>query len=80
MCTAKPPSGSFCQHVTSITLDPRRQDPQDHRLQLLESHRGGLGQTGIIAQATLQLTPTKGDMMLVTNNALQQLGSPRGFS
>jgi len=60
-------AGSFCQHVTAITLiqgeTPREITPK--ATALWKSTCGGLGQTGIIAQATLQLTPTRGDMMLV---------------
>jgi decaprenylphospho-beta-D-ribofuranose 2-oxidase len=61
-------AGSFCQHVTSITLI---QGDTTHKITpksaaLWKATCGGLGQTGIISQATLQLTPTKGDMMLVT--------------
>lgn len=60
-------AGSFCQHVTAITLvqdKPRRITPKSGTL--WKATCGGLGQTGIIAQATLQLTRTRGDMMLVT--------------
>jgi len=59
--------GSFCQHVTAITLiqdKPRKITPKSGAL--WKATCGGLGQTGVIAQATLQLTPAKGDMMLVT--------------
>jgi decaprenylphospho-beta-D-ribofuranose 2-oxidase len=61
-------AGSFCQHVTSITLI---QGDKTHTITpktaaLWQATCGGIGQTGIIAQATLQLIPTKGDMMLVT--------------
>lgn len=60
--------GSFCEHVIAITLiqgeTTRKVTPKDAGL--WKSTCGGLGQTGIIAQATLQLTPAKGDLMLVT--------------
>ena len=61
-------AGSFCQHVTEITLKQgdgeRTITPADDGL--WRATCGGLGQTGIILSATLQLTRTKGDMMLVT--------------
>ena len=60
-------AGSFCQHVTAITLiqdEPRKITPKTGALWLATC--GGLGQTGLIAQATLQLVRTRGDMMLVT--------------
>jgi decaprenylphospho-beta-D-ribofuranose 2-oxidase len=61
-------AGSFCQHVTAITLvqgDTRKKiTPKSGGI--WKATCGGLGQTGLIAQATLQMTPAKGDMMLVT--------------
>lgn len=60
-------AGSFCQHVTAIKLiqdKPRNIAPKSGAL--WKATCGGLGQTGIIAQATLQLTRAKGDMMLVS--------------
>jgi decaprenylphospho-beta-D-ribofuranose 2-oxidase len=60
-------AGSFCQHVTQIMLlqgTPRKITPKTGSLWMATC--GGLGQTGIITQATLQLAPAKGDMMLVT--------------
>lgn len=60
-------AGSFCEHVTSITLiqdKPRKITPKSGAL--WKATCGGLGQTGLIAQATLQLVKTRGDMMLVT--------------
>jgi hypothetical protein len=56
-------SACHVDHAGSGATRPARSYP---KFVSSESHRGGLGQTGIIAQATLQLTPTKGDMMLVT--------------
>ncbi len=60
--------GSFCENVTAITIvqgdTPRKITPKNTGL--WKSTCGGLGQTGIITQATLQLTRTKGDLMLVT--------------
>lgn len=60
--------GSFCQHVLSIDLiqeKVRRITAKDDA-DLWRATCGGLGQTGVIARATLQLIPTKGDMMLVS--------------
>lgn len=60
-------AGSFCEHVTAITLvqdKPRKITPKSGAI--WKATCGGLGQTGVIAQATLQLTPAKGDMMLVS--------------
>ncbi|MCF2869794.1 FAD-binding oxidoreductase [Octadecabacter sp. G9-8] len=60
-------AGSFCRHVTAITLiqdKPRKITPKSGAL--WKATCGGLGQTGIIAQATLQLTRARGDMMLVS--------------
>jgi len=61
-------TGSFCEHLTSITLiqgdTTLAITPKDTKL--WKATCGGLGQTGIITQATLQLIPAKGDLMLVT--------------
>ncbi len=61
-------AGSFGQHVTAITLiqqgKPRRITPKDAGL--WQATIGGLGQTGVITAATLQLAPCKGDVMTVT--------------
>jgi len=60
--------GSFCHHVTDITV---LQGGTLHYLTpstapMWRATCGGLGQTGIITQASLQLIRAKGDMMLVT--------------
>jgi decaprenylphospho-beta-D-ribofuranose 2-oxidase len=61
-------AGSFGQHVTEVTLNQngksRRVRPGDKSL--FQATLGGLGQTGIIASAKLQLMPCKGDLMMVT--------------
>lgn len=61
-------AGSFCQHVIEITLvqgeASRKITPKSGAI--WKATCGGLGQTGIIAQATLQLAPARGDMMLVS--------------
>lgn len=60
--------GSFGQHVTAITLlqgGARRQiTPKNKRLWAATC--GGLGQTGVIENATIRLMRTKGDVMMVT--------------
>jgi decaprenylphospho-beta-D-ribofuranose 2-oxidase len=60
--------GSFGQHVVAITLvqngKTRRITPKDAGL--WQATIGGLGQTGIIASAELQLLRCKGDVMMVT--------------
>jgi decaprenylphospho-beta-D-ribofuranose 2-oxidase len=60
-------AGSFCQHVTAITLmqeTSRHITPKSGAV--WKATCGGIGQTGIIKAATLQLTPARGDMMLVS--------------
>lgn len=61
-------AGSFGQHVTRITLiqngKPRTITPNNKTL--WKATIGGLGQTGVIVSATLQMTRCKGDIMLVT--------------
>ncbi len=61
-------AGSFGQHVTEITLLQGKKTlkitPKDEAL--FKATVGGLGQTGIIASATLQLQRCKGDLMMVT--------------
>ena len=61
-------AGSFCQHLISITLiqgETTIEVTPDSGA-LWQATCGGLGQTGIITQATLQMARVKGDMMLVT--------------
>ncbi len=62
--------GSFGQHVKSITLigsdgKPRVIGPRRSGA-LFRATVGGLGQTGVIASAKLQMIPCKGDVMMVT--------------
>lgn len=61
-------AGSFGQHVTEITLLQNGQtlviSPADDSL--WRATIGGLGQTGIIASATIQMKACKGDVMMVT--------------
>lgn len=60
--------GSFCQHVTHITLlqGETTQTITPETEALWAATCGGIGQTGVILSATLKLTPAKGDLMLVT--------------
>lgn len=61
-------AGSFGQHVLSLTLlgkDGARQVTPDETPDLFRATLGGLGQTGVILSARLQLVPCKGDMVRV---------------
>lgn len=61
--------GSFGQHVAAIRLirnGKTRDVTPDKDPDLFRATVGGLGQTGIIAEAVLKLMPTKGDLMMVT--------------
>ncbi|WP_108482707.1 FAD-binding oxidoreductase [Oceaniglobus ichthyenteri] len=65
-------AGSFGQHVRAITLigidgTSRRITPDDP---LFAATVGGLGQTGIIASAELQLLKCKGDVIVVTERRI----------
>jgi len=62
-------AGSFGQHVVSLTLlngATRQVIGPKRNAALFRATVGGLGQTGVIASAKLQLTPCKGDVMMVT--------------
>lgn len=61
-------AGSFAQHVRALTLvlpggETRRLTPEDP---LFAATAGGLGQTGAIVEAEIQLTRTKADIVTVT--------------
>lgn len=61
--------GSFGQHVLEITLIQNGQKKKvapDKQKELFRATVGGLGQTGIIASAKIQMLPCKGDMMVLT--------------
>jgi len=61
--------GSFGQHVTQMTLiqnGKTKTVTPDKTPDLFKATIGGLGQTGIIASAKIQLMPCKGDMMVLT--------------
>lgn len=61
--------GSFGQHVTAMTVATpngvKEATPEKGR-ELFEATVGGLGQTGIVAEATIRLKRAKGDIMTVT--------------
>ena len=60
--------GSFGQHLSAITLlqsgKQRRITPKDTTL--WQATIGGLGQTGVILSAAIQMLACKGDVMMVT--------------
>ena len=59
--------GSFCQHVTEITLLQNGTEiTAKPNSALFRATAGGLGQTGVITRAKIHLIPAKGDLMLVT--------------
>jgi decaprenylphospho-beta-D-ribofuranose 2-oxidase len=65
-------AGSFGQHVRAITLvaldgTARRITPSDP---LFRATVGGLGQTGVIASAELQMLKCKGDVIVVTERRI----------
>lgn len=67
--------GSFGQHVTEITLvqgtEVKTITPKSGAI--WKATVGGLGQTGVIAKAKLQLMPCKGDMMVLTERRIDTL-------
>ena len=65
--------GSFCQHVTAITLRQAKgvtTVTPDKTPALFRATAGGLGQTGVILSAKLRLIPCKGDVMVVTERRI----------
>jgi decaprenylphospho-beta-D-ribofuranose 2-oxidase len=67
-------AGSFCQHVLSLRLRTDRgvQDVSPGKTPaLFRATAGGLGQTGVILSARLQLVPCKGDVMVVTERRIE---------
>lgn len=67
--------GSFGQHVTGMTLINANgvQEITPNHAALWKATIGGLGQTGIIAQADLQLTRCKGDIVTLTERRAENL-------
>lgn len=65
--------GSFGQHVTEITLVQNGKtkviSPEKGK-DLFRATVGGLGQTGIITSAKIQMLPCKGDMMVLTERRI----------
>ncbi|MDA5094033.1 FAD-binding oxidoreductase [Aliiroseovarius sp. KMU-50] len=62
-------TGSFGQHVLSVTLiqnGKRVVATPKKNVALFRATMGGIGQTGVIAEATLQMKPCPGDVMMVT--------------
>ena len=62
-------AGSFGQHVLEmdvITPKGAKTTGPDKLPELFKATVGGMGQTGVIARATLQLKAVKGDVMMVT--------------
>ena len=68
--------GSFGCHVKSLTLvvdgQPRKITPLDDE-RLFKATVGGVGQTGVIVSAELQLLACKGDVIMVTERRVQGL-------
>ena len=65
--------GSFGQHLSEFTLlqhGKARKVTPDKTPDLFKASVGGLGQTGIIAEATIQLMPCPGDMMVLTERRI----------
>ena len=62
-------AGSFGQHVIEITLIQNGKTKivsPEKGMDLFRATIGGIGQTGIIASAKVQMLPCKGDMMVLT--------------
>ena len=65
--------GSFGQHVTEITLiqnGKKKTITPTRNAELFRATVGGIGQTGIIASAKIQMLPCKGDMMVLTERRI----------
>ncbi len=69
-------AGSFGQHVAALTLinaaGETRITPKG-KPKLFKATVGGLGQTGVISKAELQLTKCKGDIVTVTERRAENL-------
>ena len=71
-------AGSFGQHVTEITLiqgDTLVTITPEADAELFRATVGGLGQTGVIVSAKLQLLACKGDVMVVTERRIDNFDS-----
>ena len=63
--------GSFGQHVRAMTvLTGQGAQQAVPESDLFAATVGGMGQTGVIATAELQLAPTKGDVIMVTERRI----------
>ncbi|MEM6634276.1 MAG: FAD-binding oxidoreductase [Pseudomonadota bacterium] len=74
-------AGSFGQHVLSLNLlsgGKRKTVAPDKQEQLFKATVGGLGQTGIIAEATVQMLRAKGDVIMVTERRVENLNEHLG--
>ncbi|MXQ08747.1 FAD-binding protein [Alphaproteobacteria bacterium GH1-50] len=65
-------AGSFGQHVTSLVL-MTREGPKTVKpgSALFKATVGGLGQTGPVLSATIQMLKAKGDVMIVTEHRIR---------
>ncbi len=66
--------GSFGQHVVEMILvqnGKKKTVTQTRPADLFRATVGGLGQTGIIASAKIQMLPSKGDMMVLTERRME---------
>ena len=66
--------GSFGQHVISLTLlngNKKQLISPKRSADLFKATIGGLGQTGVIVSAKLQMIPCKGDVMMVTERRIE---------
>jgi decaprenylphospho-beta-D-ribofuranose 2-oxidase len=66
-------TGSFCQHVNSLTLLTAKGQVEvspEKTPALFRATAGGLGQTGVIVSARLKLLACKGDVMVVTERRI----------
>ena len=69
-------AGSFGEHVLGVTLinENGRQDiTPENEPEIFKATMGGLGQTGVIANATIQLTPCMGDSVTLTEKRIGDL-------
>jgi decaprenylphospho-beta-D-ribofuranose 2-oxidase len=74
--------GTFGQHIVEITLiqtdgttETRRKITPQSEPDVFKATIGGLGQTGVIASAKIQMMPCKGDIMVLTERRIDSLGA-----
>ncbi len=72
-------AGSFGQHVVSLQLiaggKAQKVSPRGKTARLFRATAGGLGQTGVIVSAELQLLRCKGDVVMVTEQRAEDFDS-----